>query len=141
MGANFLIQNGFCIKMKRILSEQVIGCAFEVSNTLGAGFLEAVYENALCEEMTRSGLRFQQQKPLQVKYKGNVVGNYVADIVVEDKLLLELKALSRLSGEHEAQLMNYLKASGLSVGLLINFGTPKLSFKRLVWQYNTSEVI
>lgn len=129
------------MKMKRILSEQVIGCAFEVSNTLGAGFLESVYENALCEEMVRHGLQFQRQKPLQVKYKGEVVGNYIADVVVEDKLLLELKALSKLSGEHEAQLMNYMKASGLSVGLLFNFGAPKLSFKRLVWQYNTTEPI
>ncbi len=127
--------------MKRILSEQVIGCAIEVSNTLGAGFLESVYENALCEEMVRNGLHFQRQKSLQVKYKGKVVGNYIADFVVEDRLLLELKALSRLSGEHEAQVMNYLKASGLSVGLLFNFGVPKLSFKRIVWQYNTTEPI
>lgn len=127
--------------MKRILSEQVIGCAIEVSNTLGAGFLESVYENALCEEMVRKGLHFQRQKPLQVKYKGKLVGNYIADVVVEDRLLLELKALSRLSGEHEAQVMNYLKASGLSVGLLFNFGVPKLSFKRIVWQYNTTEPI
>jgi GxxExxY protein len=118
------------------LSERVIGCAFEVSNTLGAGFLEAVYENALCCELTGCGIAFQRQKPLEVKYRDRVVGNYVADVIIEDKLLLELKALSKLTGEHEAQLMNYLRATGLNVGLLINFGTPRLGVKRIVWQYD-----
>lgn len=122
----------------KTLSQRVIGCAFEVSNTLGAGFLETVYESALCYEFEREGILFERQKPLKVKYKGKLVGNYIADVLVEDKLLLELKALSRTTSEHEAQVMNYLKAAGLSVGLLLNFGTPKLGIKRIVWQYDAT---
>jgi len=123
------------MERKRI-SERVIGCAFEVSNTLGSGFLEAVYENALCIELSRQGLRFARQQPLQVRYKGEVVGHYVADLVVEDRLLVELKALSALSSGHEAQVMNYLRATGLSVALLLNFGTPKLRIRRIVWRHD-----
>ncbi|UCB55400.1 MAG: GxxExxY protein [Thiotrichales bacterium] len=118
------------------LSQRVIGCAFEVSNTLGAGFVEKVYEKALCVELRKTGLGYKCQKPVPVKYKGILVGQYIADIVVEDKLLLELKALSTLCREHEAQLMNYLKATGLSVGLLLNFGRPKLGIKRMIWNHN-----
>jgi GxxExxY protein len=125
----------------KTLSERVIGCAFEVSSTLGAGFLEAVYENALCCELAEQGIPFQWQKPLEVKYRDRIVGNYIADVIVEDKLLLELKALSKVTGEHEAQVMNYLKATGMSVGLLLNFGTPRLGVKRIVWQYDAVEAI
>jgi GxxExxY protein len=123
------------MERKRI-SERVIGCAFEVSNTLGSGFLEAVYENALCIELSRQELRFARQQPLQVRYKGEVVGHYAADLVVEDQLLVELKALSALSSGHEAQVMNYLRATGLSVALLLNFGTPKLGIRRIVWRHD-----
>jgi GxxExxY protein len=118
------------------LSRRVIGCAFEVSNGLGAGFLESVYENALCVELAEQGLEFERQKPLIVTYKGRVVGNYVADVLVEGTLLLELKALSQLTPEHEAQVLNYLRATGLTVGLLLNFGTPRLGIRRLVWQHD-----
>ncbi len=127
--------------MVETISQQVIRCAFDVSNTLGAGFLEKVYENALCVELKKSGLRFQPQKPIFVNYKGFQIGEYIADIVVEDKLLLELKALTALSTSHDAQLMNYLKATNLSVGLLLNFGRPKLGIKRIVWQYDDAEKI
>jgi GxxExxY protein len=123
------------------LSSRVIGCGFEVSNALGAGFLESVYEKALCIELRRQGLEFERQKSLSVSYKGEVVGSYVADIVVENKLLVELKALSRLTSEHDAQVMNYLCATGLSVGLLLNFGTSRLGVRRIVWQHDDSIVI
>ena len=118
------------------LTQQVIGCAFEVSNTLGAGFFEKVYEKALCVELDKAGLVYVCQRPISVKYKDFLVGEYIADIVVEDQLLLELKALSTLCREHEAQLINYLKATGLSVGLLLNFGRPKLGIKRMIWNHD-----
>ena len=121
------------------LSQRVIGCAFEVSNTLGAGFVEKVYEKALCVELEKTGLGYICQKHVQVKYRNILVGEFIADIVVEDKLLLELKALSTLCREHEAQLINYLKATGLSVGLLLNFGRPKLGIKRMIWNHNETK--
>jgi GxxExxY protein len=127
--------------MEETISQRVIRCAFNVSNTLGAGFLEKVYENALCVEFERDGIRFQAQKSITVNYKGFEVGKYVADIVVEDKLLLEIKALSTICNSHDAQVMNYLKATNLSVGLLLNFGRPKLGIKRIVWHHNESEKI
>lgn len=125
----------------KTLTEQVIGCAFEVCNTLGAGFLESVYENALCAELSIQNIGFRQQEPIQVRYKEQIVGNYVADLIVEDKLLVELKALTRIAGVHEAQIMNYLKATGLTVGLILKFGSQKLGIKRIVHNYNDLEVI
>ena len=125
--------------MDNELSHRVIGCAFEVSNTLGAGFFENVYEKALCVELEKSGLSFQCQKSVIVKYKNILVGEYITDIVVEDSLLLELKAVKSLCSEHEAQLMNYLKATGLSFGLLLNFGKPKLGIKRMIWNHNETK--
>ena len=122
--------------MEDELSQRVIGCAFEVSNTLGAGFFEKVYEKALCVEFEKNGLGYVCQKPILVRYKGSLVGEYFADIIVEDRLLLELKAVSILCKDHEAQLMNYLKATGLSVGLLLNFGKPRLGIKRMIWNHN-----
>ena len=127
--------------MERTLSERVIQCAFEVSNTLGAGFLESVYENALCVELDRQGINYEHQKPVDVVYKGQSVGLYVTDLLVEESLLIELKALKQFSQQHQAQVMNYLKATGLSVGLLLNFGTPKLGIRRIVWQYDETERI
>ncbi len=127
--------------MSKTLSERVIGCAFEVSSTLGVGFLEAVYENALCVELKRNGIQYEQQKPVDVIYRENVVGFYVTDLIVEDKLLVEIKALSQFSRQHDAQVMNYLKATGMKVGLLLNFGTSKLGIRRIVWQYNEIERI
>ncbi len=123
------------------ISEKVLACAFEVSNRLGVGFLESVYENALCLELEKQGLSFIQQRPLKVIYKGYVVGNFVTDIIVENKLLIELKVAAQLDKSHRAQVINYLKATGISVALLLNFGTPKLGVKRIVHQYIKTEVI
>jgi len=125
----------------KTVSQQVIHCAFEVSNRLGAGFLESVYENALCIELEQQGISFQQQVPISIEYKDQIVGNFVADLIVANKLLVELKALSEFSGTHNAQVMNYLKATGIQVGLLLNFGTPKLGIRRIAWQYNETEGI
>ena len=125
----------------KLISERVISCAFEVSNILGSGFLEKVYENALCVELKRAGVPFCRQPRYEIRYKNENIGNYIADIVVADKLLLELKALSALNREHEAQVMNYLKASRLSVGLLLNFGTSRIGLKRIVWKHDESERI
>jgi GxxExxY protein len=103
---------------KRRISEQVIGCVYSVANELGPGFLEGVYEKALCSELIGLGLEVERQKQLDVLYKGTVVGKYYADILVENRLLVEVKAVSRLLPEHKAQVINYLKATGLSVSLL-----------------------
>ena len=115
------------------LSEQVLKCAHNVSYGLGSGFLEKVYEKALCVELTRTNVPFQCQRQFVICYKGQDVGSYVADIVVDDRLIIEWKALSCFSKEHDAQVMNYLKASGITVGLLLNFGTSKLGIRRIVW--------
>ena len=104
------------------LTENIIKCAFEVHCVLGSGFLEKVYENALVDELARAGLKAVPQQPIEVVFKGKNVGDYQADIIVEDKIIVELKALDRIMDAHELQLKNYLKATGLEVGLLINFG-------------------
>jgi len=113
------------------LTEVVIGLVFQVANALGAGFLEKVYENALAIELQGAGLTVQQQVPITVAYRGQVVGNFLADLLVEERLLIELKACKALEGIHTAQALNYLKATGLHTCLLINFGTPKPQIKRL----------
>ena len=125
--------------MDNELSQRVIGCAIEVSNTLGAGFFEKIYEKALCVEFQKKGISFKCQESVIVNYKGNIIGEYLTDIIVEDCLLLELKAVKALCSEHEAQLLNYLKATGLSFGLLLNFGKPKLGIKRMIWNHNETK--
>ena len=114
------------------LTDKIIGCAFKVSNTLGVGFLEKVYENALVIELGTSGLFVEQQKPLTVMYGGIVVGDYVADIVVNNQVIVELKSTRLIEEVHQAQLLNYLKATGLRVGLILNFGTAKIGVRRMV---------
>ena len=114
------------------LTSKIISAFYEVHKTLGFGFLEQVYQNALCLEMKDRGLKCECQKELKVYYKNNVVGTYRADIVVEDIIILELKAVSTLRIEHEWQLINYLKATELQVGLLLNFGL-KAEMKRKVF--------
>ncbi len=114
------------------LSERVIGACMEVSNVLGAGFLESIYHRALLQELSSRGIQARSQCAMQILYKGAPVGDYVADLIVENRLILELKALPALTSAHEAQLLNYLKGAGLRVGLLVNFGTPKIHWKRLV---------
>lgn len=113
------------------LTEKIIGCAFKVSNTLGPGFLEKVYENALVIELRKAGLRVAQQVPFNVLYEGQIVGLYVADVVVEDLVLVELKAIKELDNTHTSICLNYLHASKLTLCLLMNFAKPKLDVRRL----------
>ncbi|MEM9348216.1 MAG: GxxExxY protein [Planctomycetota bacterium] len=114
------------------LTEQVIGCAYEVSNTLGAGFLEKVYENALALELRETGFHVIQQHPVNVLYRDKVVGDYVADLFVDQRLIIEIKAVKGVDQVHIAQCINYLRATNHHVGLLLNFGKPKLEVRRLV---------
>jgi len=114
------------------LTGRVIGSAFRVSSVLGAGFLEKVYENSLCHELRKRGLSFDQQSPLQVWYEGEVVGNYVTDLLVEGCVVVEVKAVSALERTHLSQCANYLRATGFRVCLLLNFGRPTLELKRIV---------
>ena len=114
------------------LTERIIGAAFAVSNALGHGFLEVVYRNALVEELAAQGITVQKEKPFSISYRGKQVGFYTADIVVEESVIIELKAVDALAAPHRAQLLNYLKASGLPVGLLFNFGTSKLQMRRVI---------
>ena len=118
--------------MKQKITQKIIGCAFEVSNTLGIGFVEKVYENALVHLIRKSGLKVVQQYPIKVTFDGILVGEFVADLLVEDRVLVELKAVSMLVNDHTAQALNYLRASGLELCLLINFGRTKVEIKRLL---------
>ena len=104
------------------LTEKIIGCAYDVFNTLGHGFLEKVYENAMMVKLRKKDLASLQQEPVNVYFEDELVGEYFADIIVENKVIVELKAVTELSKLHEVQLVNYLKATGIKVGLLINFG-------------------
>jgi GxxExxY protein len=113
------------------LSKTIIGCAYTVANILGSGFLEKVYENALAYELRKTGLHVEQQRSISVKYDGVMVGEYVADLLVEEKVLVELKAVKDIEDIHKAQCINYLKATSLTTCLLINFGSPKVQVKRL----------
>jgi GxxExxY protein len=114
------------------ITEDVIGAAFEVANVLGAGFLEKVYERALLRELAVRGVKAKVHVLFPVKYKGQRVGDYIADLLVEDRVIVELKCVDRLAKEHWAQCINYLKASGLRTALLINFQKPKLEWRRVL---------
>ena len=114
------------------VTRTIIGSAYTVANALGNGFLEKVYENALAHELGKEGLTVEQQKAVRVLYDGVAVGEYVADLLVENAVIVELKAARSLDEIHLAQCMNYLKATGLRVCLLINFGAPKVQVKRVV---------
>ena len=109
------------------------GAVFEANKVLGHGFLEKVYENALMLELRLRGLRAKSQVPLKVFYKEKIVGEYIADILVENKVVVELKAVEKLEKVHEAQLLNYLKGTGIKVGLLVNMKYPKAEIKRMVF--------
>lgn len=113
------------------LTERVIRCAFTVSNTLGCGFLEKVYENALAHELREAGIQAEQQHEITVFYDGVAVGEYAADLLIESVLLVELKAVKELDDIHLAQCLNYLKATDLRLCLLMNFGKPKLEVRRI----------
>jgi GxxExxY protein len=114
------------------ITRAIIGGAYAVSNALGIGFLEKVYENALAHELRKAGLDVAQQHRLQVRYDGVIVGDYVADLLVEGQVLVELKAAQELGDAHMAQCLNYLKATGLKICLLLNFGHPRVQVKRII---------
>lgn len=114
------------------LSYDVVGAAMAVHRELGHGFLEKVYHNALAVELRNRGVPFEMEAPVKVSYKDEEVGDYYADFIIEGKLILEIKACNGICDEHMAQVINYLKATGLRLGMLMNFGTPKFQFKRVV---------
>jgi GxxExxY protein len=121
------------------LTERVLGAIFEVSNALGAGFLEKVYQRALLHELRLQGIRVESEVSFPVTYKGQLVGDYFADILVEDVLVIELKCAERLSNEHTAQCINYLQASGRTLCLLVNFQRPKVEWKRVAHRFKDAE--
>jgi GxxExxY protein len=112
------------------MTERIIGCAFKVSNTLGCGFLEKVYENALVHELRKNGFKVEPQHPINICYEGVLVGEYFADILVNDTVILELKAVSDHHDVFTAQCLNYLKATGRPICLLLNFAKPRVEIKR-----------
>jgi GxxExxY protein len=116
------------------ITSKIIGCAYRVYNTMGFGFLESVYEKCLLIELRKAGLNVKTQVCIPVKYAGQSVGDFAADLVVEEKIIVELKSVQRLIKAHEIQLVNYLVATGMPVGLLINFGEARVEVKRKVRQ-------
>ena len=117
------------------LTAKVIGAAHRVSSGLGWGFLEKVYENALVLELLKLGLKVDRQPPVHVRYEDSIVGDFFPDLLVENVLIVEIKAISGLVPEHRHQCLNYLRATGLRVCLLLNFGRPRLEMRRLVWHF------
>ena len=113
------------------ITEKIIGCSYTVSNGLGCGFLEKVYENALAHELRKAGLKVLQQHSIKAYYDGIIVGEYVADLFVENCVIVEIKALKGLEESHLSQCLNYLKATKMRIGLLINFGKPKVEIRRV----------
>ena len=114
------------------VTETVIGCAYNVYNKMGFGFLESVYEKCLLIELRKAGLDMESQKPITVYYENEIVGEFVADIIVNDTIILELKSVRRIIKAHEVQLVNYLVATGKPVGLILNFGERKVEIKRKI---------
>ena len=119
------------MKYERI-TEKIIGCAFKIFNRMGSGYLESVYVRCMLIELKKVGLLTESQKQIQVFYDNEIVGNFTADIIVENEIIVELKAVRQLTKIHEAQLVNYLVSTDKDIGLLINFGTEKVQFKRKV---------
>jgi GxxExxY protein len=115
------------------LTYAIRGAIFEVNKVLGPGFLEKVYEEALLSELRSRDLKAESQVPIEVLYKRKVVGEYFADILVEDKVIIEIKTVENIAKTHEAQLLNYMKATGIKVGLLVNFRHSKAEIKRMVF--------
>lgn len=113
------------------LTAKILECCFEVSNELGAGFLESVYEKALIVALSQSGLGIESQVSLKVRFRGVIVGDFFADLIVEKTIRIELKAVTRILSEHKAQVINYLNATGIEVALLVNFGNPRMEYFRL----------
>lgn len=129
--SNKLKQRGEEMQFKE-LTEEIIGCAYKVYNTMGFGFLESVYEKALLFELRKTGLTIEAQKPITVFYEEENVGDFFADIIVNDQIILELKSVRRIAKAHETQLVNYLVATKREIGLLINFGEQRVEIKRKV---------
>lgn len=117
------------------LTGKILQACFEVSNELGIGFIESVYEKSLLVALKEKDLKAENQVPINVKFRQIIVGEFYADILVEDKILIELKAVNSLINEHKVQVINYLKASGIEVGFLVNFGNPKLEYRRFNNQF------
>ena len=118
------------------LTKTIIKCAYTVYNKMGFGFLESVYEKCMLIELNKAGLDAESQKPLKVYYDGKIVGEFIADITVNNTIILELKSVSRIIKAHEVQLVNYLVATGKPIGLLINFGERRVDVKRKVKELN-----
>ena len=116
----------------RELTEKIIGCAYRIYNKMGFGFLESVYEKCMLIELRKEGLNAEAQRPITVSYDNEIVGDFIADIIVEDTIILELKSVKRIVKAHEVQLVNYLVATGKSVGLVLNFGERKVEIKRKI---------
>lgn len=114
------------------LTFRIIGIAMKVHNDLGSGFLEKVYENAMMVHFEKEKIKAEQQKEIKINYLGKEIGNYIADIFIEEKVIVELKTVENLTDVHTAQLLNYSKATGIRVGLLINFKNEKLEYKRYI---------
>jgi GxxExxY protein len=123
-------ENNFLFKD---LTYKTIGLAMEIHTELGYGFLEKVYENALMVQFRNNGIKATQQEPIKVYFKGEIVGDYIADILLDGKIILELKSIDKLTNIHKAKAINYLKATGLKVALLINFGKSKLEYERIIY--------
>lgn len=124
---------------KEVLISKIIDCANNVRRILTSGYLEKVYENALAHELSQIGISVSQQQPLEVRYKGTVVGHYIADIIVEGIVIVEIKAIKNIDLSHETQLVNYLTSTGIDDGLIINFGNPvKIQIKRKYRTYKPS---
>lgn len=121
--------------MKRFLykdlSYKLIGLAMEVHRELGSGFLEKVYENALMVLFKENDIKARQQEPIKISFKGELIGDYIADIIVEDEIILELKCSSNITNIHKAQISNYLRATGKKVGIILNFGKESLEVERV----------
>lgn len=114
------------------LSYKIVGLAMQIHSELGFGFLEKVYENSMMVLFRRENIMAKQQVPISVSFDGEIVGDYYADIVIEDKIILELKAIEKITDAHKAQALNYLKATGLKLAIIINFGKQRLEYERIV---------
>ncbi len=123
------------------LTEQILAACFQVSNELGAGFVELVYQNALVIVLREKGLQVACEFPLSVSFHGQTIGSFYADLFVEEKVIVELKAVSALTDGHKAQLINYLKATGVDLGLLVNFGNPKVEYRSFTNRLKQSQTI
>jgi GxxExxY protein len=121
------------------ITEKIIGCAYQVYNRMGFGFLESVYEKCMMIELRKQGLKAEEQKSVVVRYDDTIVGEFKADMLVEDEIIVELKSVRNLSIIHEAQLVNYLVATGKSLGLLINFSEKKVDVRRKVRELSQYE--